>query len=198
MITNATLKGSGTVRGSVLIRNGGFLSIGDDVNVPETMTITNALTFQPTANLSMDVDWYLTQASLTNDVIQGLNSVTYGGILNLNLVSIDTNAVFKLFSAASYSGAFASITPAFPPFSPAIWGWDTSQLTTNGTLRIAAHIATVTRQISSVIVPLCGSAPRPASSDIVMSALNFGLFPLVPMDESATVEKARAGAWNVP
>jgi hypothetical protein len=77
----------------------------------------------------MDAD----HSSGTNDVIDGLASVTYGGTLNLNLYSVDLTSSFKLFNAGSYSGAFAMITPASPG---AGWIWDASSLTVDGTLKV--------------------------------------------------------------
>ncbi|MBW8865262.1 MAG: autotransporter-associated beta strand repeat-containing protein [Verrucomicrobia bacterium] len=133
-----TLQGGGTVRGSVVVRSNAVLSVGDDSNLPEPLVITNTLTLQANSTLNMDVDHYQFQAALTNDVIKGLASVTYGGTLNLSVISIETNSVFKLFSAGSYHGGFATITPTLPPLNPAVWQWDTSQLTVDGTLRIKA------------------------------------------------------------
>ena len=66
----------------------------------------------------MDLDWYQFLGSGTNDLITGLASVIYGGTLNLAIDSIETNSVFKLFSANSYSGAFDAINPHSLP-SPA-------------------------------------------------------------------------------
>jgi hypothetical protein len=76
----------------------------------------------------------------TNDLITGLASVTYGGTLAVNNLSgtLTTSDSFKLFSAGTYSGAFASITPATPAVGLA---WNTNTLTTDGTLRIATGMA---------------------------------------------------------
>ena len=74
-------------------------------------------------------------ATLSNDSIQGLTQITYGGTLNL-IASGDvltTGDSFKLFTATTYAGAFAAITPSVPSTG---LSWDTSTLTTDGTLRI--------------------------------------------------------------
>ena len=154
-----TLQGSGTVRGSVTAGSGAFVTVGDDASVPEALTITNALLLQSGSTLNMDLDHYQFFGGLTNDVIQGLASVTYGGTLNLNISSIETNSVFKLFSAGSYSGSFSSIVPATPP--PPLTGkaWDTSFLTVDGTLRI-----TIQRPNFTTIVP--------SGTDLIISGAN--------------------------
>jgi fibronectin-binding autotransporter adhesin len=131
-----TLRGSGTVRGSLAVGSGANLTVGDVDNFPDALTITNALILQSGGILNMDLDYDQILGAATNDTINGLASVTYGGTLNLQVFSIETNSVFKLFNAKSYSGAFADIEPAFPPLSPAIWAWDRSHLTIDGTLRI--------------------------------------------------------------
>jgi len=90
----------------------------------------------------MDLD----PANGTNDVLKsGLSTITYGGTLNLvNLSSPLTNgSSFKLFSASSYLGSFATITPATPGAGQA---WNISALNTTGTIkgdvrRTAKHLA---------------------------------------------------------
>jgi hypothetical protein len=78
----------------------------------------------------------LNAAAATNDQLIATANITYGGILGLtNLAgTLTAGAVFKLFSAPTYSGAFTSIVP---PTTGAGLGWDTSQLAVNGTLSIA-------------------------------------------------------------
>jgi autotransporter-associated beta strand protein len=129
-----TLNGDGTVRGSVIASSGSTIDPGPAPGVISTFTITNALQLQSGSTLNMDLDWYQFLGSGTNDLITGLASVIYGGTLNLAIDSIETNSIFKLFSANSYNGAFDSINPPFPPFTGL--AWDTGSLTVDGTLRI--------------------------------------------------------------
>lgn len=130
-----TLLGEGTVRGSVTVQSNATVSPGPTAGVIGKMTITNALTLQPGGILLMEADHF----SATNDVIEGLASVTYGGTLNLSLLSVDLTSSFKLFSAAAYGGAFDTITPASPGFG---WVWDVSNLTLDGTLKVKTFVAT--------------------------------------------------------
>jgi hypothetical protein len=66
--------------------------------------------------------------------------VTYGGTLMLTNLSapFSSNNVFKLFSAASYAGAFTSVSPAVP--APG-FAWNTNTLRTDGSLRIVQTAA---------------------------------------------------------
>lgn len=74
---------------------------------------------------------------LTNDSINNLSQITYGGTLKLDVsgANLSTSDTFKLFSATTYAGAFANIVPAFPSVGLA---WNTNTLATDGTLRVAA------------------------------------------------------------
>jgi fibronectin-binding autotransporter adhesin len=196
-----TLQGSGTVRGSVIVGSGATLAVGDDLNIPEAMTITNVLTLQSGGNLNMDVDHYQYYAGLTNDVIQGLASVTYGGVLNLNILSIETNSVFKLFSAAHYNGAFESINPPTPPFSGLVW--DTSKLTVDGTLRLATPQVTVGITLSGSDLILVGSNGTPFGAFNLLSTADLSLplnqWTLVQsgnFDASGSVTLTLTGAVN--
>jgi fibronectin-binding autotransporter adhesin len=134
--SNQTLRGSGTVGGSVTARANSAITVGDTDGLPDQITITNALVLQSGSTLNMDVDHYQFAAGRTNDTILGLSSVVYGGTLNLNVISVEANSVFKLFNAGSYGGSFSSLVPAIPPGLPAKFGWDTSFLAVDGTLRI--------------------------------------------------------------
>jgi hypothetical protein len=131
-----TLFGEGTVRGSVTVRSNATLSPGPMAGAIGKMTITNALTLEPGGILAMEVDHF----SATNDVIEGLANVTYGGTLNLTVFSVDLTSSFKLFDAASYGGAFDLITPTSPGLG---WVWDLSSLTVDGTLKVKNLVVTV-------------------------------------------------------
>jgi len=76
----------------------------------------------------------------TNDLVRGITTVTYGGTLALSNLAgtIAASNAFKLFSANSYSGAFAALTPVTP--APGL-AWKTNTLVTDGTLRIVSTSA---------------------------------------------------------
>ena len=58
----------------------------------------------------------LNKTAGTSDNVRGLGSVTCGGTLRLtNLAgTLPGGEDFKLFSASSYNGTFASLTPSSP------------------------------------------------------------------------------------
>ncbi len=96
----------------------------------------------------------LNAAMGTNDLVRGLTSVAYGGTLTLSNLAgtITASNTFKLFSANSYSGAFAALTPASP--GPDL-AWNTNTLATDGTLRVVSTIpATITNTVSGSLLTL--------------------------------------------
>jgi hypothetical protein len=125
------LQGSGTVRGSVTVASGGTLDPGFPLGM---LAITNALWFQAGSTNRMDLD----ALAGTNDGFTGMASVTYGGRLELTnrAGSFAPGSRFKLFDAATYHGAFATIVwPPLPP--PLFW---TNQLALDGTIAVRSPV----------------------------------------------------------
>ena len=128
--SGATLGGTGVILGPVTVASGGTLSPGAPSG---TLAISNSLVLAAgsTSVFAADLD------TLAEASVVGLSKVTYGGTLSLALsgrapVASDT---FKLFSATTYAGAFASISPAAPGANLA---WNTNTLAADGTLRIVS------------------------------------------------------------
>ncbi len=76
------------------------------------LTVSNQIVLSGTTIMELDPD------NGTNDVLKsGISTITYGGTLNLTNISASPLAgggSFKIFSASSYLGSFASIVPAMP------------------------------------------------------------------------------------
>jgi fibronectin-binding autotransporter adhesin len=128
--SGATLGGTGVILGPVTAASGGIFSPGAPSG---TLAISNNLVLAAgsTSVFAADLD------TLASASVVGLSKVTYGGTLSLALsgrapVASDT---FKLFSAATYAGTFASISPAAPGDNLA---WNTNTLAADGTLRIVS------------------------------------------------------------
>ncbi|HEX4121578.1 MAG TPA: glycoside hydrolase family 16 protein, partial [Verrucomicrobiae bacterium] len=123
-----TLAGQGVVTGPVTIATGGAFSPGIGLS---TLTIRNVVTLQPGSTTVMNVD----ASDNSSASAVGMSQLAFGGTLVMNnqAGSFAAGNTFKLFDAASYSGAFSAITPANPGL---YLGWDTSSLTSNGTIRV--------------------------------------------------------------
>ncbi|MFN3407978.1 MAG: beta strand repeat-containing protein [Limisphaerales bacterium] len=144
--TNQTLKGNGLVRGELVTSPGATVSPGTSLGV---LTVTNGnITLAGTTFMELD------QAAATNDVLSAADpagQITFGGTLALtNLAgTLTTNSTFKLFRAATYSGAFTNLEPATP--GPGL-AWNTNTLAVDGILRLAAVPGGVPPTISQITV----------------------------------------------
>jgi autotransporter-associated beta strand protein len=127
-VNGGTLGGTGVIAGAVNVLPGGTIAPGTSIGA---LTILNSLTLAGSTAMELNT------ALGTNDLVRGLSSVTYGGVLSLtNLAgTISPSSAFKLFAASSYQGAFAAITPASPGAGLA---WNTNTLAMDGTLRVVS------------------------------------------------------------
>lgn len=132
--SGGTLGGFGSIMSPVTISTNGRLAPGGNVGLlVGTLTIDVQLNLQGTT--VMDVG--KVGGAISGDSVAGFSALTYGGTLQLNLGGepLADGDALVLFSFSSATGAFTSIVPATP--GPGL-AWDTSTLTTDGTLRVTA------------------------------------------------------------
>jgi autotransporter-associated beta strand protein len=126
----AVLGGTGSINGAVT--NNGTLAPGD--NGIGRLTINNVL--KMAGNTLMELS--KAGSALTNDLLATSAALTYGGTLmvtNIGPDALSQGDNLRLFSASSYAGAFTSIV--LPPLTANLL-WDTSKLTSNGSISIVA------------------------------------------------------------
>jgi fibronectin-binding autotransporter adhesin len=124
-VNGGALGGTGLITAPVTINAGAALSPGGSIG---TLTISNKLFYAPSSTCVFDV------SASGCDLIRGLTTVTYGGTLQIVLNgALSANAVFKLFDATTYEGAFDFVDV---PTLPSPLAWDTSFLLVDGTLRV--------------------------------------------------------------
>ena len=134
----ATLRGTGIVRGATVVNGsltpGTVAAIGA-LAVSNQLTLTGACAFRIAKN-----------PGVMNDQVFGVNTVNYGGSLQVTLTAgaPQLGDSFKLFSAASYSGNFSAIT--LPALSAGLT-W-TNRLTQNGTLAVVPVAAPLLTTLS--------------------------------------------------
>lgn len=154
--SNASVIGSGTISGTVNVAAGGSLSPGNSIG---KLILSNAPALQ--GNLLMEIS--KSGATLTNDQLQVISTLAYGGTLSVTNIGPDTPALgnsFKLFSATSgYSGGFASTL--LPPL-PAGLSW-TNKLLIDGTIAVVAgptalNIGGLTRSGTNLIYNVSGGS----------------------------------------
>jgi fibronectin-binding autotransporter adhesin len=126
--TNATLVGQGQINGAVIVQTQGTIATGKSSGA---LTISNTLTLGGTNAMKISKTIWRQR----NDLIKGISTLTYGGVLNVDCSgrALAAGDSFKLFSAMNYVGKFDHITPPLPGNGLA---WDMSRLTVDGTLQV--------------------------------------------------------------
>jgi autotransporter-associated beta strand protein len=125
------LSGNGSVRGAVALANG-LLAPGS--NAVGTLTFSNSLVMAAGSTNLFEI----TKSPTTNDVARIFGALTNGGTLivtNVSANALATGDSFKLFNAASYAGTFAKVI--LPPLGNGLV-WNTTALSTNGTISVVA------------------------------------------------------------
>jgi autotransporter-associated beta strand protein len=143
------LSGAGSIANSANI----ILGVGATLNatarsdgtltVNASQTLKGHGTFNVTGSLANNgvLEFNISKLSgvVTNDRLQGITGIQYGGTLKLDLSGepLAGGDTIKLFNATTYAGGFASIVPATPGTGLT---WDTSTLPTSGTLGVVATV----------------------------------------------------------
>ncbi len=130
-----TIIGAGTNIGNLVVGSGAILAPSFP-GVAGTLTVKGNLTLQ---SGSTNV-FKLNPGTGASDAVAGISSVTYGGTLilsNLTASAYKAGTNFHLFSASIYnSSSFTALIPATPGTGLL---WDTSRLTVDGTIGVAAE-----------------------------------------------------------
>ena len=121
-VNGGTLAGTGSIGNAVSIAPGCNLQPGTASNIG-TLTLSNSLALAGTVTMRIS----RTGGIITHDLVHGMTSLTYGGLLNVtNLTEDGTPLVagnrFHLFDATSYSGNFTATN--LPTLDAGLkWAW---------------------------------------------------------------------------
>lgn len=127
-----SLGGSGIILAPVTISSGAALVPGGNLS---PLTINNDLTLNDGSVSALAIN----AQTLTSDSVQGISNIVYAGTLSLTNVAgtLAAGQSFHLFSAATFSGNFSSISPSSPGAELA---WDFNPA--NGTLTVLSTTVT--------------------------------------------------------
>ncbi|MEY4387461.1 MAG: hypothetical protein RLY20_2744 [Verrucomicrobiota bacterium] len=197
-VTAGTLAGTGLVAGPLVLQTNATLSPAN--TGIGTFTVTNDVTFQfgSTNLMQLNMD------TLANDQLVGVSNLTYGGTLvitNIGAQAITNGTAFKLFTAATYAGAFDAIVPAAPDVGLA---WS-NRLAIDGTLLVvstATPVSTNANLASLVVTPAGTLVPAFASNVLSYTATNaYANSPITvtptAADPAATIQVIFGGVTNV-
>jgi T5SS/PEP-CTERM-associated repeat protein len=127
----AFLRGSGTIDGLLTVSAGGEIDFSTFGGLLQSLTLSNSPSLAGTIRMRLRV-----AGGLTNDLISVPTvALAYGGTLEVTRLGgaapVNGNT-FKLFNAASYGGAFTSIS--LPPLDPSLM-W-TNRLLEDGSIAV--------------------------------------------------------------
>jgi hypothetical protein len=130
LASGQTLAGIGGINGSLVVSSGATISpAGTNTTIGITTGANSVGAIGASSSIALDGTTVIKlDGSGTNDQVESAAGITYGGTLSLLNISGSPLAAgnsFQIFSAPSYSGSFAGITPSTPGSGLA---WDTSQL----------------------------------------------------------------------
>ncbi len=171
LAANQTLYGNGTNKGTLVVNASAAVSPGAGTNTVGTLNVTGGVTLL--GRIQVEID----KVNHTNDLLRSTTgAINYGGTLvvtNISATPFAAGDSFKLFSAASYNGTFV-IQPANPGAGLI---WDTSQLTSSGTLKVASSTPP---QVGSIIVngtslSITGSNGQANSSYHILMSTNIAV-----------------------
>jgi autotransporter-associated beta strand protein len=118
-VAGGTLSGSGSIHGPVLVSDGSVLKLAAS---PGPLTVSNQLVLSAASATYVELDPTLGKSGR----VQGMTSVTYGGILIITNAapqcSFTNGQSFRIFSSASAQGNFFQILPQ--PAPGLVWHFD--------------------------------------------------------------------------
>ncbi|MDR3456292.1 MAG: hypothetical protein P4N60_02510 [Verrucomicrobiae bacterium] len=173
-----TLGGIGRINGSLTVSTGAVLSpagtnltlgITAGTNATGTISVTNAIVLNGTACIKLN-------GPGTNDVVTAGAGITFGGtlnLINLSAAPLVAGDAFQIFSAASYNGGFAVITPAVPGAGLL---WDTTQLNGGKLKVVAAPPPPVINEVRTLAGNLIfgGTNGTATGNYVVLTSTNLG------------------------
>jgi len=162
--TTLTLTGAGSIgnSGSLIVSNGATVNVTGRTDGTLTLRPSQTLKGDGTYNLTGalvnngTLEFKVSKASgvVTNDRLQGMTTITYGGTLKLDLSGdplVEGDSI-KVFNATAYVGSFSAIVPATPGTGLV---WNTSALATTGTLGVST-VSTVNTTPANISVQASG------------------------------------------
>ena len=193
-----TLAGIGSVNGSLIVSSGATISPGGTNTTIGITTGSNPTgTLAASANIALDGTTLIKLNGSSNDVVDAGETITYGGVLSLENISGTALAAgnsFQVFSASSYSGSFASITPSTP--GPGL-AWDTTQLGSGqiGVVTASATGPTISKaQLAGQNIILSGTGGTANGTYYVLTTTNLASRSWLPV---ATNSYDASGNFNL-
>jgi fibronectin-binding autotransporter adhesin len=199
LASGQTLEGVGGVNGSLVVSSGATISPGGTNTTIGITTGSNPVgTLAASDNVTLNGTTIIKLDGTSNDVVEAAAKITYGGTLNLANISgspLIAGQSFQIFSAATYAGSFANITPSTPGAGLA---WNTSQLGSGIISVVAGSSAPVIGSVyaSGGNLIFSGTGGTNNGPYFVLTSTNL-LTPLTNWTQVATGTFSGSGGFSV-
>ena len=185
LASGQNLSGNGAVNGGLIVGSGATLSPGNggtSGTLLGVLTFSNALTLAAGGTTLMAAN----HSPLTNEMARVIGALTNGGnllVTSSSMVALAAGDSFKLFSAGSYAGSFASVS--LPALTPGL-AWNTNTLNSAGLLSVISiipHFKTFLAAGTNLVMR--GGGGLPNGNYYVLTSTNLTL-PLASWTRVAT------------
>ncbi len=128
--SGGVLGGTGIINDTVTVNSGGTLAPGASIG---TLTVNDDVTLDSGSATGVEID----RSGPSADLVTGIATLTQGGTLYVtnNGATLQSGDQFTLFSATTYGGEFAAISPANPNSDTEL-AWDAPALKNTGVLKV--------------------------------------------------------------
>jgi hypothetical protein len=168
--SNASLVGNGTILAPVTVQSGGTLAPGTSIG---KLMLINSIILQGSTLMEISK----TASAFTNDQLQVIGPVTFGGSLTVSNIGpslLGPGDQFQLFNAGGYVGSFTTIT--LPPLAPGlVW---TNKLSVDGSIQVVGStlkFATISRSGTNVIISGVGGSAGATYWALTTTNLSAGI-----------------------
>lgn len=199
LASGQTLGGVGAINGGLAVSPGATLApAGTNTTIGITTGENPVGVISASGNIALGGTTLIKlDGAGVNDAVQSSGTITYGGTLNLVNISgapLTAGNSFQIFTGASYSGSFTSVTPSTP--GPGL-AWDLSQLNSGIINVISAPAQPVisSETISGGNFIISGTNGSAGGNYVVLTSTNIAL-PLANWTPIATNSYDNTGAFR--
>ena len=198
LASGQTLEGVGGINGNLTVGAGSTIAPGGtNTTIGITVGSNPVGVIAASGNVALQGTTAIKLDGVTNDVVEAGGTLAYSGTLNLANISgtpLAAGNSFQIFSAASYSGSFSTITPSTPG---AGLTWNINQLS-SGIISVSgtANAIISSTSLSGTNLVFSGTGGTGSGSYYVLSTTNLQTGPWITNSTGAFLSNGSFSVTN--
>jgi hypothetical protein len=198
LASGQTLEGVGGINGNLTVGAGSTIAPGGtNTTIGITVGSNPVGVIAASGNVALQGTTAIKLDGVTNDVVEAGGTLAYSGTLNLANISgtpLAAGNSFQIFSAASYSGSFSTITPSTPG---AGLTWNVNQLS-SGIISVSgtANAIISSTSLSGTNLVFSGTGGTGSGSYYVLSTTNLQTGPWITNSTGAFLSNGSFSVTN--